>query len=1036
MKKLLPFVFVIAFSFFSTNSNATHIMGGEITYTCLGSNVYEIQLNLYRDCYGITAPSFAAININSTCLTANLQVPEDSGSGSIISCDNVLSACNGGNLPGVMRHSYTTQFTLLPCADYVISYSACCRNNAISNIANPSGTSFEISTTLDNSNSICNTSPVFNNLPIPYICVNDSFTYDHGAFEPDGDSLVYYLTSAIDQNGIPVTYTPGFSPTNPISTTSGVNLDASTGMLSFNPNLIGSYVVTVKVDEFRNGQLIGTIARDMQFIITNTVCNSGVSTAPPSVDSAFLNLSGANLIDSSTLLFCGNSNSYNFDVVVSDIDAMDTIYAIIIGGQGTISQTGSNPVTFNVSGIFNLFNSSVSLYFHNGGCDGTILNYNLVSGGNFGFSIDAQNPACNGSNGSLSVVLDSIWNPSNFTYVWSNGATTQSISGLSEGSYSVTVTDVCSVTDSIQLFDSCGAVSGSVYEDLNGNGTQDSGENAIAGVAVSITGAGYTISSVTDANGNYSILASDFTNYIVTINPPNYLVSCSTPMGGNWIPGTVTAPVAGSYTVSISLGNPVSSGNTFGVQPPPPQCGTISGIVFDDTNGNGVQDVNEVGYAGAIITASTGQTTVSGQNGNYSISVPLNLAVTVEVSQGSNFYYCGASTPSYVQTFPANNGNYTVTLTTTTLISSGNDFGLQQNAANYDVGVAFIWTTQSLSAGDDFAMWMDYKSFGTTTTNCTLRLDFDPLLTYVSSAITPDNQGSTWVEWVYPPGTTPSWYCMNIIFNLDSSAVAGNQIDFTGSWDCGGVDACPGNDSLTQSFTIQFGPLKTGSYESVAMFSTDRNGMKPYLLSEEDNTLSYVISFQNTTGNDVYCFLIENPISDHLDISTISYPFASMPFNMTISDDNTLYFEFDNIYLADSATDKLNSYGFIQYNIRLKDDLTDGTIIENRARFAWNTYNPDWTNTVEHKFEKTTGLNDVDANAINIYPNPSNGSNVRIESNNSVIQNIKVYNILGSLIMDQASNLNSEVITIKESGSYLLEIKTSTGTVSKRIVIF
>ena len=31
--------------------SATHIVGGEITYRCLGNNQYEITLTVYRDCY-------------------------------------------------------------------------------------------------------------------------------------------------------------------------------------------------------------------------------------------------------------------------------------------------------------------------------------------------------------------------------------------------------------------------------------------------------------------------------------------------------------------------------------------------------------------------------------------------------------------------------------------------------------------------------------------------------------------------------------------------------------------------------------------------------------------------------------------------------------------------------------------------------------------------------------------------------------------------------------------------------------------------
>jgi len=34
-----------------TKSNASHIVGGEMTYICLGNNQYEISLTIYRDCF-------------------------------------------------------------------------------------------------------------------------------------------------------------------------------------------------------------------------------------------------------------------------------------------------------------------------------------------------------------------------------------------------------------------------------------------------------------------------------------------------------------------------------------------------------------------------------------------------------------------------------------------------------------------------------------------------------------------------------------------------------------------------------------------------------------------------------------------------------------------------------------------------------------------------------------------------------------------------------------------------------------------------
>ncbi|HHJ51243.1 MAG TPA: hypothetical protein ENJ88_10145, partial [Phaeodactylibacter sp.] len=60
-------------------------------------------------------------------------------------------------------------------------------------------------------------------------------------------------------------------------------------------------------------------------------------------------------------------------------------------------------------------------------------------------TLDATNPACGGfSTGSITA------NPSGgmppYSYLWNTGATTQTITGLPVGTYSVTVTDAASQT--------------------------------------------------------------------------------------------------------------------------------------------------------------------------------------------------------------------------------------------------------------------------------------------------------------------------------------------------------------------------------------------------------------------------------------------------------------------------------------------------------------------------------------------------------------------------------------------------------------
>ena len=50
MKKIL-FLFLFLFSFLSVQ--ATHMMGADVSYKCLGNGKYKITAKVYRDCRGV-----------------------------------------------------------------------------------------------------------------------------------------------------------------------------------------------------------------------------------------------------------------------------------------------------------------------------------------------------------------------------------------------------------------------------------------------------------------------------------------------------------------------------------------------------------------------------------------------------------------------------------------------------------------------------------------------------------------------------------------------------------------------------------------------------------------------------------------------------------------------------------------------------------------------------------------------------------------------------------------------------------------------
>jgi hypothetical protein len=174
-----------------------------------------------------------------------------------------------------------------------------------------------------------------------------------------------------------------------------------------------------------------------------------------------------------------------------------------------------------------------------------------------------------------------------------------------------------------------GSIGDTVYNDTNGNNTQDTGETGISGVTVNLVGAGpdgqfgtaddLTRTTTTNGNGIYSFPGLAAGNYRVTVNNPAGLTA------------TQTQPNA------IALGNNQNINTVdFGFTRQSSGVSSIGDIVFNDTNGNGVQDQGEPGISGVTINLrdSSGNivaTTTTNSSGNYSFPnlPPGNYTVSV-----------------------------------------------------------------------------------------------------------------------------------------------------------------------------------------------------------------------------------------------------------------------------------------------------------------------------------------------------------------------------------------------------------------------
>jgi len=158
-----------------------------------------------------------------------------------------------------------------------------------------------------------------------------------------------------------------------------------------------------------------------------------------------------------------------------------------------------------------------------------------------------------------------------------------------------------------------GTISGVKFEDKNGNGTRDDGEDGLLGWEITLSGGESPVTDTTDADGNYL-----FTGLAVG----KYTLTEKLETGSGW---TQTAPISGKHEVNLTEGQD-ATGLDFGNF----ELFSIWGKKFNDLNGDGVRlneksDPNLTGWTIRLDLAGTenspncesGKTEVASINGEF-----------------------------------------------------------------------------------------------------------------------------------------------------------------------------------------------------------------------------------------------------------------------------------------------------------------------------------------------------------------------------------------------------------------------------------
>ncbi len=479
-----------------------------------------------------------------------------------------------------------------------------------------------------------------------------------------------------------------------------------------------------------------------------------------------------------------------------------------------------------------------------------------------------------------------------YTYYWSNGQTTWTVTGLCAGSYTANITDAngCTVSESASVV---------VHSNI-----------PTFTVVPTITNATCAGSS----DGSISLACSG----------PTAPFRFEWQMPHKYYPGNSFNNLSpGTYSVIVTdaLYNCTPLSYIVGVNY---TCGTVSGKTFNDTNFSCTYNAGEPGINNSYITINPGAYVVyPDNNGNYSQqNLPYgSYTITQTMLAGSPFSPCIATQP-----------------VTVSAATPSTNFADTSHTALSDPMISYFYTSE-LVVGDPCSATFQIVNNGSAFSNGRAFFTMPDSLSLLTTVPAYSLMSNDTIYWNYSgllPGDT---------LNYSITCTISKNLSLNGFTTCGVAGVIPSNAESNSGNNTALrcdfiGVPDDPNEKAVYPAGIGPNGY----INLTDSVLTYIIRFQNTGSAKATNIYIVDTISSHLDMSTLNVLGASNAFSYTYTG-NRVKFTFSNINLPDSIGNQAGSKGWIEYQIHQSKANDTGTVIHNTAYIYFDFNSPVITNT-------------------------------------------------------------------------------------------
>ncbi len=285
----------------SFHARADHLVGGDITWTCLGGGQFQFELRVIMDCNGtIAASPMETIQVwnhsSVSSINVNASIDYDASPGCQPSAGSAEITCAAGGSGAYTIFKYVSNPVTLggvpPAAGWIFTWDGFSRSPNLDNLDSPQTYGMTIVSKMFN-NSGANASPCYDSSPHVPDSLGVLFCTGAGNFhvlasDPDADSLVYsfgspltFMTATQPIYSAPpaVPHSAGYSSGSPLPGNThnpsnvAASLNTEKGEISFTSFTQGVFSTVLRVESYRCGVKIAE--NNFEYPITVLPCSFG-----------------------------------------------------------------------------------------------------------------------------------------------------------------------------------------------------------------------------------------------------------------------------------------------------------------------------------------------------------------------------------------------------------------------------------------------------------------------------------------------------------------------------------------------------------------------------------------------------------------------------------------------------------------------------------------------------------------------------------------------------------------------------------------